>query len=104
MQDNVWFKINVSNIQGVTVSHIHSGQKGENGPPVLTLFTSDKPSDIIDGTLVEGNITFDMLEGQMKGKQLPDLITEMSNGSTYANVHTEQNPKGEIRGQIITGN
>jgi hypothetical protein len=36
----------------------------------------------------------------MTGKQLTDLATAMSNGETYVNVHTEQNPDGEIRGQI----
>jgi hypothetical protein len=30
------------------------------------------------------------------------LATAMSNGETYVNVHTEQNPNGEIRGQIMS--
>jgi CHRD domain len=31
---------------------------------------------------------------------LSDLITLMENGQAYVNVHTEQNPEGEIRGTI----
>jgi CHRD domain len=37
----------------------------------------------------------------MAGKQLTDLAIAMSNGDTYVNIHTEQNPNGEIRGQIM---
>ena len=40
----------------------------------------------------------------MKGKQISDLVTAMSNGSTYVNVHTEKHPNGEIRGQIMMSN
>jgi hypothetical protein len=36
----------------------------------------------------------------MAGKQLTDLVTAMANGKTYINIHTEQTPNGEIRGQI----
>jgi hypothetical protein len=39
----------------------------------------------------------------MQGKQISDLVTAMNNGSTYINVHTVQNPNGEIRGQITNG-
>ncbi len=101
MQDNVWFKINVTGIQGVTMAHIHSGKQGENGPPVVTLFKSETPSGQMSGKLAKGNITANMLEGPMAGKQISDLITAMQNGETYANVHTQQNPNGEIRGQIM---
>jgi CHRD domain len=37
----------------------------------------------------------------MAGKQLAELATAMSTGETYVNVHTEQNPDGETRGQIM---
>jgi hypothetical protein len=33
--------------------------------------------------------------------QLDDLISLMQNGSAYVNVHTEQNPQGEIRGTVL---
>ncbi|MGZ5501718.1 MAG: CHRD domain-containing protein [Nitrososphaeraceae archaeon] len=103
MQDKVWFKVNVTDMQGVTQAHIHYGKVGENGPVVVTLYKSDTPQPI-NGKLAYGNITANLLEGPMKGKQLSDLATTMSNGSTYVNVHTEKHPNGEIRGQIMMAN
>lgn len=97
--DNVGYRVIASDIQGVTAGHIHSGKQGENGPVVVTLFQNDSPTDEV---LETGSITADKLEGPMAGKQLPDLVTAMSNGETYVNIHTEQNPNGEIRGQIAS--
>ena len=104
MQDNVWYKLNVTDIQGVTQAHIHSGKQGENGPPVVTLYKSDTPSAQMSRKLAKRNITSNILEGPMAGKQISDLITAMQNGGTYVNVHTQQNPNGEIRGQIMLSN
>lgn len=103
MQDKVWFKVNVTDMQGVTQAHIHTGKQGENGPVVVTLYKSETPQSI-NGKLSYGNITANLLEGPMKGKQISDLATAMSNGSTYVNVHTEKYPNGEIRGQIMMAN
>jgi len=38
----------------------------------------------------------------MQGLAVIDLIKAMERGETYVNVHTEENPNGEIRGQIST--
>ena len=103
IQDKVWFKVNVTDMQGVTKAHIHTGKVGANGPVVVTLYKSDTPQSI-NGKLSYGNITSNLLEGPMKGKQISDLVTAMSNGSTYVNVHTEKHPNGEIRGQIMLAN
>src|ERR687889_1264996 len=97
MGDNVQYTVNASNIQSVTAGHIHSGKQGENGPIVVTLFKNESPTNEVSET---GSITADKLEGPMAGKQLTDLVTAMTNGETYVNIHTEQNPNGEIRGQI----
>jgi hypothetical protein len=98
MGDNVEYTVNASGMQGVTAGHIHSGKQGENGPVVVTLFKNDTPTNEVSET---GSITPDKLEGPMAGKQLTDLASAMNNGNTYVNVHTELNPNGEIRGQIM---
>jgi hypothetical protein len=88
--------MNATNIEGVTAGHIHLGAKGENGPIVVTLFKYDSPMNEVSEN---GTITADKLEGPMAGKQISDLASTGANGMLYVNVHTEQNPNGEIRGQ-----
>jgi hypothetical protein len=34
--------------------------------------------------------------GPMSGKQISDLMTAITNGETYVNIHTEKHPNGEI--------
>ena len=103
-QDNIMYIVNVTDIENVTAAHIHSGQVGENGPIVITLFKEDTPTTTMTtGVLSEGNITATNLEGPMAGKLLSNLTSAMSNDQTYVNVHTQQNPNGEIRGQILNG-
>jgi hypothetical protein len=36
----------------------------------------------------------------MTGKHMQELLNQIQNGYAYVNVHTTQNPNGEIRGQI----
>ena len=98
LNQTVNYYVNVTDIKGVTQGHIHSGAQGENGPVVVTLFKFDSPQNAV---LQKGNITATNLEGPMQGKTMPDLISAMKNGSTYVNVHTEQNPNGEVRGQLV---
>jgi hypothetical protein len=103
-QDNIMYTVNVTDIENVTAAHIHNGQVGENGPIVVTLFKEDTPTvAMTTGVLSEGNITATNLEGPMAGKLLSSLTSAMRNEQTYVNVHTQQNPNGEIRGQILNG-
>ena len=97
---SVAYKIRVASIKEVTAAHIHSGSIGKNGPIVVALFKSTSPTGTINGLLSQGTITSANLEGPLKGKTVSDLIQLINDGTAYANVHTQQNPKGEIRGQI----
>lgn len=98
LNQTVHYFVNVTGIEGVSQGHIHSGAEGENGPIVVTLFNFDSPQNEV---LQYSNFTASNLEGPMEGKTMQDLIAAMKNGSTYINVHTEQNPNGEIRGQLM---
>lgn len=97
---SIGYQLNVTEMSGITAAHIHSGNVGENGPVIVTLFSSDTPTGQTNGVLSEGTISSSDLEGPMEGRDISDLVSAMSNGVTYVNVHTEANPDGEIRGQI----
>jgi hypothetical protein len=103
------YTVNGTGIENVvTAAHIHMGKMGENGDIVVTLCKAETCSagggGSGGGTLsLTGTFNATNLEGPMAGKQIEDLANEMTNGGTYVNVHTEQNPNGEIRGQITGG-
>ncbi len=104
MKNNIGFQVNVTNLNNITAAHIHLGEFGQNGEILVPLFKASQPLDILNGTLVEGKVTNTDLEGSLKGKTINDLVQLFNNTKTYVNVHTEQYPNGEIRGEITTVN
>jgi hypothetical protein len=94
------YVLNVTNINNVTLVHIHQGEKGTNGPIVVTLYKSANPRGQINGTLSQGKIFSNQFEGPLAGKYISDLIKLINEGKVYINVHSKQNPQGEIRGQL----
>ena len=101
MGDAVGYKLNVTGIDKATMAHIHDGKPGQNGDPIAMLQIV-KSSGPPNGNLSQGNITASDLMGSLAGKSVSDLVTKMKNEETYVNVHTEVNPNGEIRGQILS--
>lgn len=87
-RDSLCITISVVGLSGdITGAHIHEGLPGENGD-VLLNFT-----DNIEGNRIVASITGADLTGE--------LIARMYKGELYFNIHTEDNPAGEIRGQIV---
>jgi Cu/Zn superoxide dismutase len=111
-QDAVDYQISLSNLNGiVTGAHIHSGGSSTNGPIVANLnvhgaFASASAGggggggSATTSTSTGGTVTFADLKGPLAGKQISDLIKLIKDGKAYVNVHTDQNPDGEIRGQL----
>jgi len=98
--DIVTYKLTLSDIKEVTAAYIQKGKKGENGPPVIDLFTESKQEDVSGTLLAEGKVEPYLLIGPLKGKPLHSLIRLMKAGEVYVNIQTKKHPDGEIRGQI----
>ncbi len=77
----------------ITGAHIHYGPVGVNGPVWFDLLGNQVPgSPIVDGNM----ITFIFRGTLLAQANIQDII----DGDAYINVHTQQFPGGEIRGQI----
>lgn len=99
------YKLIAANIENVFMAHIHFAPVGQNGPIVVWVYGSPPAGpdeDLIqgrfDGVLAEGVITADDVTNP--DFDFDSLIDAIRSGNTYVNVHTLQNPPGEIRGQI----
>ena len=82
------------NVEGLTptASHFHGGEAGANG------------SVLIPFGLVNNHADSGFAQGEPSPKDLTDsLITEILTGNVYVNIHTSDNPSGEIRGQLSIG-
>ena len=95
------FELELRDIVGVTGAHIHLGAAGANGPIVAFLFDGDR-KDFHRGE-IEGVLTSEEIiakEDLDFDGTMGALVARMSEGTAYVNVHTLENPGGEIRGQI----
>lgn len=101
------FILKVENIRNFVQAHIHFGRRNENGPVLVFLFganldtLSEQNGISTRKGIVQGVITDeDIVMNNVGVKNVKELVHLMEKGLTYVNVHTEQNPGGEIRGQI----
>lgn len=69
----------------VTGAHFHQAAPGLNGPVVI---------DLTDDISTEGNF----ISGT--GSLTPEILNALLSGGYYINLHTDENPSGEIRGQV----
>jgi hypothetical protein len=67
-----------------TAAHLHAGEPGKNGGVAVPLFAGAAAKSPFEG------------EATLTDAQASDLLA----GKLYANIHTEANKAGEIRGQL----
>ena len=96
---SIYFKLIVANINDVVGAHFHWAPAGENGPVVIPLY-GGSPAGQMNGILAQGTKTKDNFVGPLAGMEMGDFIDALKNGNIYVNVHTSENPGGEIRGQF----
>jgi len=71
-------------------SHIHGPATEDQAAPVMVNFAPLNGGSFGTNGTLSGTVTL-----------APDQIAALVDGLTYVNVHTTQNPGGEIRGQIL---
>lgn len=107
-EDTIYYYIHVADGENITMAHLHCAPSGENGPVVVSLFNNEGGTDLDEGVLASGMLTVDDLqpagtECSPNISTLPHLVQAMREGKIYLNVHTTQNPSGEVRGQLMIG-
>ena len=93
--DTVFFAVEVSQMDQITMAHIHSQVAGQNGPVRVDLFIPGSATGPVNGRLVESSFT----AANVRGVTFDELLQQMRTGAAYVNVHTTRYPGGEIRGQ-----
>ena len=100
----VSYWLNITGLNAITGAHIHNGSAGQNGDVVVTLSGPETAKNTENLVIsLKGNITNDKLQGPLASKELSELVSLMSDGTVYVNVHTDEFQNGEVRGQIVSG-
>lgn len=77
------YAVTTTSLEGATAAHIHLGSANENGPILFPL--TGGPTTWAGTTAALSR----------------DQLTALREGGLYINVHTTENPNGEIRGTIV---
>ena len=85
----VSWKVDVTNIDSVTIGHIHKGVADSAGGVIRDLAPTPTGLDFT-GTVAVGSATV-----------VDSVLTLMRQGRAYVNIHTKAYPGGEIRGQTV---
>jgi hypothetical protein len=91
------FTVNFAGLSSATtLAHIHIGQPGVSGPPIVDLALVPFTSPLI-GVATAANFVAQPAQGI---NSFADAVTAILAGNTYINIHTLNNPTGEIRGAL----
>lgn len=106
--DTLLVEITLQRGDRVTQAHFHCAPRGANGPVVAFLAGFHDRGWDVDGlwidhqTLTDANILADATPAATCPRSIDtigDLRAAMADGLIYVNVHTVDNPAGEVRGQ-----
>jgi hypothetical protein len=97
----VTYRVDVYNLpSGAVAAHFHASGPGVAGPIVVGF---NVPVGISNDFAISGTATpADLQPRQAQGiGSWEDFIQALTLGQVYVNVHSQVNPGGEIRGQVV---
>ena len=106
-EDTIEFDLRYDDLEGTTVTaaHIHLGQRDANGGVSAFLCGGGGKDPCppspgrVHGFITAADVIGPGAQGLAAG-ELDELLRAMRARVTYANVHTDKHPSGELRGQI----
>src|SRR5213594_2134399 len=115
--ESMHYKVIAANINNVIMAHIHLGDANTAGPVIVWLYPIGGPPPAAPGggrfncVLAQGDFDATKFVGPMAGKPMSALVENLTAGTAYVNIHTDDGvappntgpgdfPGGEIRGQV----
>ncbi len=115
--ESIHYQVIAANIDNVIMAHIHLGDANTAGPIVVWLYPIGGPPPAapgggrFNGVLAESDFNATNFVGPLAGHPMSDLLENMTAGTAYVNIHTNDGvappntgpgdfPGGDIRGQI----
>ncbi|MEW6272744.1 MAG: CHRD domain-containing protein [Thermodesulfobacteriota bacterium] len=106
--DQLRFDLRVRSGNGITQAHFHCAKAGVNGAITVFLFGPVDPGISVNGQLASGTVRNEDImpidDEDVCGSpvnNVASLYQAMLEGRIYANVHSEENPGGVVRGQLF---
>jgi len=110
------YRLSYRDLEGdVLQAHIHLGQERVNGgvsaflcsnvgspPPTTPPACPGTTDGTVSGTILAADVVGPAGQGIAPG-EYAELLRAIRSGVTYANVHTDKHPGGEIRAQLDRG-
>ena len=94
--------VTVRHLHNITMSHLHlynTQDPKKNGPILLFLSKSmQKPIPVLNGILISHVFSMQDMEAPYRDMTIEAFQTLLRQNKVYFNVHTVQNPDGELAG------
>lgn len=106
-QDGLKFVVEVENIENAFMGHIHEDEV--LGPIAVWLYDFKTQAERLEegeftGLLDVGTITDEAIATgrvpEAQSETVEELLEKINAGEAYVNIHTEENPGGEISGRL----
>jgi hypothetical protein len=100
------FHVALKGVESITGAHLHLAAAGTNGPVVVPLLPLNADSVLLGNSNngFIGKVKSGDLLGPLEGRSLDVLIAEILAGNIYVNIHSQQFPPGQVRGQVALNN
>ena len=98
--ETVEFIFSIYDLTGMTVARMCTGEVGESGTEIVTLYDGIPWEWTFSGIALESSFTAEELLGPLEGDSIDGLIELIEEGLVYVYVGTEDHPSGEIRGHL----